>query len=435
MSTPQFLLHFSKIKGKIEMEIFSAQNSSIFNRRSNRKGAGMGLFNRKKKEKELEAEKAEAMAGKEEAKDGKTKARESKTEDAQAESKETGMKQYIKGAGGTIVSKSILEGRSKLKWLFRQEDGHGNGWIAFGDTDTQEYVDNPENMAVVDFNVLANIEPAVVNVFYLPYGADLEFRKDETGAYFVDTGTGEEIREQVKPPLQEIFEKNLKFLNKETYPEEFFQSLFQRGGMIEAVCIGEADFPTGEIVLSDPIVYLGSKYMVTLEKKIPKGSYPVELSICHSQKAGLRIAAARLVLRDSQTVRHEIAMPKGSDKKDRDKPGVWAFFGVDAGLACFSDVLAAEKYRDFISGWKKENPGKNEYYDYFASFFRKSYEMYPEIQRESGDFLLWQMPGTGYRLPMFASGLGDGIYSGYWGLGADGEPTELVIPFLNPEYL
>ena len=178
----------------------------------------MGLFNRKKKEKELEAEKAEAMAGKEEAKDGKTKARESKTEDAQAESKETGMKQYIKGAGGTIVSKSILEGRSKLKWLFRQEDGHGNGWIAFGDTDTQEYVDNPENMAVVDFNVLANIEPAVVNVFYLPYGADLEFRKDETGAYFVDTGTGEEIREQVKPPLQEIFEKNLKFLNKETYP-------------------------------------------------------------------------------------------------------------------------------------------------------------------------------------------------------------------------
>ena len=310
MSTPQFLLHFSKIKGKIEMEIFSAQNSSIFNRRSNRKGAGMGLFNRKKKEKELEAEKAEAKAGKEEAKDGKTKARESKTEDAQAESKETGMKQYIKGAGGTIVSKSILEGRSKLKWLFRQEDGHGNGWIAFGDTDTQEYVDNPENMAVVDFNVLANIEPAVVNVFYLPYGADLEFRKDETGAYFVDTGTGEEIREQVKPPLQEIFEKNLKFLNKETYPEEFFQSLFQRGGMIEAVCIGEADFPTGEIVLSDPIVYLGSKYMVTLEKKIPKGSYPVELSICHSQKAGLRIAAARLVLRDSQTVRHEIAMPR-----------------------------------------------------------------------------------------------------------------------------
>ena len=64
------------------------------------------------------------------------------------------MKQYIKGAGGTVVSKSILEGASRLKWFFRQEAGHGNGWIAFGDRDTQEYVDNPDNMAVVDFNVL-----------------------------------------------------------------------------------------------------------------------------------------------------------------------------------------------------------------------------------------------------------------------------------------
>ena len=75
------------------------------------------------------------------------------------------MKQYITGAGGTIVSKSILEGTSKLKWLFRENSEYGNGWVALGDTDTQEYVDNPDNMAIVDFNTLANIEPAVVNVF------------------------------------------------------------------------------------------------------------------------------------------------------------------------------------------------------------------------------------------------------------------------------
>ena len=121
------------------------------------------------------------------------------------------MKEYIKGAGGTVVSKSILEGTSRLRWFFRQEAGHGNGWIAFGDKDTQEYVDNPDNMAVVDFNVLAKIEPAVVNVYYMPFGADLEFRTDGTGAYFVDTATGQEIREQVLPPLRAIFEKNLKF--------------------------------------------------------------------------------------------------------------------------------------------------------------------------------------------------------------------------------
>lgn len=64
----------------------------------------MGLFSKKKKEPiEPDAER--------------------KPEDKQQE-----MKVYIQGAGGTIVTKSILNGTSKLKCLFRQESGHGNGW-------------------------------------------------------------------------------------------------------------------------------------------------------------------------------------------------------------------------------------------------------------------------------------------------------------------
>ena len=68
------------------------------------------------------------------------KKKQEKPEEAQRE-----MKEYIKGAGGTIVSKSILEGTSKLKWLFREESEHGNGWIAFGDRGTQEYVNDVKN--------------------------------------------------------------------------------------------------------------------------------------------------------------------------------------------------------------------------------------------------------------------------------------------------
>ena len=117
------------------------------------------------------------------------------------------MKQYITGAGGTIVSKSILEGTSKLKWLFRENSEYGNGWVALGDTDTQEYVDNPDNMTIVDFNTLANIEPAVVNVFYMPVGSDLELCSDQSGNYFLDTRDGKEIREPVKHPVQLAFEK------------------------------------------------------------------------------------------------------------------------------------------------------------------------------------------------------------------------------------
>lgn len=192
----------------------------------------MGLFSKKKKE--LEPEKKEK-------------------------------KQYISGAGGCIVSKSILNGESKLKWLFRQESKYGNGWIAF--------------------------------------------------------------------------EKNLKFLNQKTYLVEFFQGLFRKNRNIETFVVGEADFPTGEIVLADPLAYLGGEYATYLERRIPIGSYPVELSICRSKAAGLRIAAARLVISDKEAVRYETAMPKGKKIEDLGKPGVWTFFGVDTGLACFTDFI------------------------------------------------------------------------------------------------
>ena len=68
-----------------------------------------------------------------------------------------------------------------------------NGWRAIGDTDTQEYIDNPENSMVIDFNTLANIEPAVLAVYDMPIGTDLEFCFDNTGRYFIDTNTGKRI--------------------------------------------------------------------------------------------------------------------------------------------------------------------------------------------------------------------------------------------------
>lgn len=103
---------------------------------------------------------------------------------------------FIENAGGVIISKSIYQGSSKLKWLFREESVNpsDNGWRAIGDKDTQEYLDNPENSMVVDFNTLANIEPAVLSVYDMPVGTDLEFFSDDTGRYFIDTNTGKRVK-------------------------------------------------------------------------------------------------------------------------------------------------------------------------------------------------------------------------------------------------
>lgn len=102
---------------------------------------------------------------------------------------------FINNAGGMIITKSLLEGTSKLKWMFRENSANevDNGWRAIGDTDTQEYINDSENMTVVDFNTFANIEPAILTIYNLPVGTDLEFHIENSKRYFVDTQSGKVI--------------------------------------------------------------------------------------------------------------------------------------------------------------------------------------------------------------------------------------------------
>ncbi len=341
---------------------------------------------------------------------------------------------YIQGAGGSIVTKSILNGTSKLKWLFRDHEGYGNGWNAFGDTDSQDYVNDINNLEIVDFNVLANIEPAVVNVFFMPAGTELEFRSDASGSYFVDTETGKEIREPVKHPAQEAFERNLKFLNQDEYPAAFFEGLFQENDRLHILSAGQVHFPTGTVVLADPLAYLGTKYQTALERRIPAGSYPVELSVLNSKIAGPRIAAAKLKL-GGKAVRYELATPKGTTARDLGKPNVLPFMGVDTGLGCFADEETAEAYHQFVSQWKTERPDGNLYVDYFAEKFEERLKLEKDPIGQQVDLLAWAVPeSNNHAFVLFSSGMGDGIYSGYWGLDAEERPVELIIPFMNPEY-
>lgn len=240
----------------------------------------------------------------------------------------------------------------------------------------------------------------------------------------------EEQAQPPKSPIQAAFENNLKFLNQESYPREFFEGLFTEGERTVLFTVGEADFPTGEVVIADPLVYLGTKYQTLLERRIPKGSYPVELSVLYSETAGLRIAAARLKIKEEKAVSYK----RGESRANEDGKRPFCFMGVDAGTACFTDLQIAGEYDGFLRKWHQENPDKNHYDDYFAEFFAESYEKFPRVQREGGDFIQWKLPQSENRLIMFASGLGDGIYCGYWGENDKGEITELVIPFLNPEF-
>ena len=107
---------------------------------------------------------------------------------------------------------------------------------------------------------------------------------------------------------------------------------------------------------------------------------------------------------------------------------------IHAGLACFADSALSEENRIFFEQWEKENPGKNKYLDYFATLFKESCEAHPEFQNQGTGFLEWKLPKSGKRTVLFSSGMGDGVYSGYWGLDTEGETISLTVVFMNPEY-
>ena len=69
-----------------------------------------------------------------------------------------------------------------------------------------------------------------------------------------------------------------------------------------------------------------------------------------------------------------------------------------------------------------------------TALFRESYEANPDFQNQAGSFLEWKLPESGHRTVLFSSGMGDGMYSGYWGLDEEGEAACLVMLFMNPEY-
>ena len=224
-------------------------------------------------------------------------------------------------------------------------------------------------------------------------------------------------------------------MNKEKYDIRFFQNLFLETKKLKLVNIGQADFPTGRIVLADTLAYLGnSKYQTVLEKCIPEGSYDVELSIIYSDFVGIKAAASRLKISNEHSVKYELAMPKGYNIEDLNKPGVFSFFGVGTGLTCFADESFAEDYAEFSNVWHKENPNKNIYTDYFSKLFKESNKKCSDIQADYGNLLIWTLPKNNKRIAMFSSGTGDGIYSSYWGFDKNNEIAELIVPFMNLEY-
>lgn len=232
--------------------------------------------------------------------------------------------------------------------------------------------------------------------------------------------------------FQAIFRKNLNLMRDD--PDAGgLNRLFDGQGEYAVLKLGEVRLKTGRIEIGDPLCYMNTKHSCILEETVEPGRYPVYLSIIDHPVFGFKYLAAKMEISDKTAVRYELAMPQGYTIEDKNKPGVFAMFGVDTGLACICDRAVSMEYDAFITKWRKENPEKNLYDDYFEAIMKSYAEEFPSYQRPDGDYLDWRLPGTEDNLIVFTSGFGDGAYSAYWGFDEEGKKACLILRFIAPE--
>lgn len=104
-------------------------------------------------------------------------------------------KEFIPKAGACLTSKNVLSGAGRVKWMVREESKAAvdNGWRIFSDIDTSEYLADAANMQIADYNRLCAIEPALIGIYDLPVGSDLQLVDDGDRTRIVDTATGDTV--------------------------------------------------------------------------------------------------------------------------------------------------------------------------------------------------------------------------------------------------
>jgi hypothetical protein len=188
-------------------------------------------------------------------------------------------------------------------------------------------------------------------------------------------------------------------------------------GVIHVAAGGELDLPTGRVVACDPFVYLGSGDIEPFTVSVPPGRYRVEAAVATLSRPGeppadkphLRVAAARLVIRDEPTTAWELALRPEQDPAELEEDEFFGY-GVDAGTGCFYDAAAEEA---FPEAQEDEGP----LWDAF------------ENSDWSGGPHLVTSPSTGHTLAAFTSGWGDGFYPTWIGRSASGEVTCFLTDF------
>jgi hypothetical protein len=88
------------------------------------------------------------------------------------------------GHGGCIATDMITCGGRKVAFMYREECDHDqdSGWRFMSGYESDEYMNNPDNLGIYDVNTIANYDPDIIPFLHAPVGAAFE-RESGTGAF------------------------------------------------------------------------------------------------------------------------------------------------------------------------------------------------------------------------------------------------------------
>ena len=97
-------------------------------------------------------------------------------------------------SGGCVASKNLLNKYGHLKWCFREKpiNDIDTGWRFLSNIDTEEYINDSENLVICSINSIVQLEPAILSIMHLPVGTDVSLGCKGTQKFFVNSN-GEEV--------------------------------------------------------------------------------------------------------------------------------------------------------------------------------------------------------------------------------------------------
>lgn len=93
--------------------------------------------------------------------------------------------------GFVLATKMLVDNKRKVRYMYHEEvdNSQDSGWRFFCGDEDDEYVNNPDNVAIYDIKTILEIDGSILP--YLNCEADIAFEREDENADFIESANFE----------------------------------------------------------------------------------------------------------------------------------------------------------------------------------------------------------------------------------------------------